>query len=128
MKKEFNTLAAIFGTIISYMFGGFSAILQILLYFAILDYITGMASAYKNKELSSKIGFRGIIKKVVMFLICSLAYKMDLLLNLNNFLYSGVIIWYCANEALSIVENAIELDLPVPQKLKDAINSINQED
>jgi len=128
MKNEFNTLAAIFGAIITYMFGGFSAILQILLYFAILDYITGIASAYKNKELSSKIGSRGIIKKVVMFLICSLAYKMDLLLNMDNFLYSGVIIWYCANEALSIVENAIELDLPVPQKLKDAINSINQED
>lgn len=130
MKFEFNTLVGICGMIVSFLWGGFPMALQILLFFAIADYITGILAAFHKKELSSKVGFNGIIKKLVMFLLCSIAFKIDLLLphELNGALFNLVVFWYCGNEALSIIENAIELDLNVPEKLKDAIEILIKED
>lgn len=124
MKNELSGLVALFGALVSYAFGGFSTALQILLYLMALDYLSGIASAYHNKELSSKVGFKGACKKIMILIICSLAYKIDLLFHANSLIASGAIIYYCCNEALSIIENAIELDLPVPAKLKNAINSM----
>lgn len=57
-----------------------------------------------------------------MLIVCSVAYKIDVLMNAQNLLASGAIIFYCSNEAISIIENSIEMGLPVPEKLKDAIN------
>lgn len=130
MKFEFNTLIGILGVIASFLWGGFPMALQILLFFAIADYITGIAAAFHRKELSSRVGFNGIIKKIIMFLLCSVAFKIDLLLpnELNGALFNLVVFWYCGNEALSIMENAIELELKVPDKLKDAIEILIKEE
>ena len=124
MKHELNLICGIFGAIISYAFGAFSLALQILLYLMLLDYITGVIAAACHSQLSSKAGYKGIFKKLLMLIVCSVAYKIDVLMNAGNLLASGAIIFYCSNEAISIVENAIEMGLPVPEKLKDAINII----
>lgn len=121
MKFQFNTIIGIFGGIATFLWGGFPFVMQILVYFAVVDYVTGMYSAYITKTLSSATGFRGVIKKIFMFFICSLAYWIDVLTDANGILFSVVVFWYIGNEGLSIIENAIESGLKVPDKLKDAI-------
>lgn len=128
MKFEFNSLIAFIGAVASFAWGGYPLGIQILVYFAIADYITGMVSAAKAHELSSKVGFFGIVKKMLMFLLCSVAFKIDGLIGASGLLFNGVIFWYVGNEALSIIENSIEMGLKVPKKLKDAIDTLLSED
>ena len=128
MKFEFNSLIAFIGAIASFAWGGYPLGIQILVYFAIADYITGMVSAAKAHELSSKIGFFGIVKKMLMFLLCSVAFKIDGLIGASGLLFNGVIFWYVGNEGLSIIENSIEMGLKVPKRLKDAIDALLAED
>ena len=121
MKFEFNMLVGIFGTIAIFLWGGFPFAIQVLIYFALADYVSGIYSAFIQKKLSSSVGFKGIFKKIFMFLICSLAYYIDTLTQAGGVLFNVVVFWYLGNEALSIIENAIKSGVKVPEKLKNAI-------
>ena len=98
----------------------------------VLDYITGVIAAgvfHKSSKtstgaLSSKAGFKGLAKKMVILIVICLAYHIDIMLNLNNTLYSIVVIAYIANESISILENAIAMNIPIPKKLEEAIESM----
>lgn len=116
------TFAIIVGTIASFL-GGFDVLLQTLLMFVIIDYLTGVTRAGFEHKLSSNKGFKGIVKKVMIFTMVGIAFQLDRAFNTEQ-LRNIVIAFYIANEGLSILENSSTLGLPIPNKLKTILNSI----
>lgn len=93
----------------------------------ILDYITGICAAIHSKELSSKIGAKGIAKKMATFAVISLAHILDeYVLKEGGAIQTMTSIFYIVNESISILENAIRTGLPVPEKLKSIIRSLGE--
>ena len=90
-----------------------------------LDYITGVISAIYNKELSSEIGFKGILKKVLMICILGLAVRIDNLTGGSGAIRTLVIYYYIANEGISILENLVECDVPFPDKIIEVLKQIS---
>lgn len=109
-----------------YLVGGFDIAIQSLLIVIVIDYLTGIASAIYNKELSSKIGFKGIIKKFCYLLVVALSVVIDNLLGQSGLIRSLVIYFFVANDGLSIIENMAEMDVKLPQKLIDALEQIKK--
>ena len=87
-----------------------------------MDYLTGVMKAIVNKELSSEIGFKGIFKKVLIFFMVGIATQLDIILPTDIGIRYIVIIFYIINEGLSIIENASLLGLKIPQKIKDTLS------
>ena len=126
MEKGFQNIAAIICALLGYMFGELDGFLKMLLLFIIIDYITGILAAIKNKKLSSKVGLIGICKKVFMLLIVSMAHVLDVNLFADGaFLQSAVCGFYIANEGISILENASRFGIPFPKKLLDVLKQLN---
>ena len=93
-----------------------------------LDYITGIAKAAVHGELSSKVGFHGLLKKVAIFVLVAIGTVMDSVIPAaNHAIRSAVIMFYIANEGLSILENAGQLGLPLPKVLKRALEKMKDE-
>jgi len=122
----FKTISAGIGAILGYLFGGWSALLGILLAFVVTDYITGIVAAALEGKLSSQIGFRGIAKKIMIFIIVALGNLIDKALGLNAVLMNAAIFFYLANELISILENAGRIGLPVPGILQKAIGMLKE--
>jgi toxin secretion/phage lysis holin len=116
------TLAAL-GTAASALLGGWDMWLQVLVYFVIADYITGILAAFYLKQLSSEIGAKGIAKKVFVFLLVGIAYKIDLLAG-TQLVRIAVCSFYIGIEGLSILENAGKLGIPLPDLLMDALEQM----
>lgn len=115
-------VSAAVGAVLAFMFGELRGIFVALVIFMILDYITGVIAAYCEKKLSSRIGARGIAKKVALLVIVVLAHMIDAhVIGNGDVLRSAVIFFYLSNEGLSILENSIRIGLPVPKKLKAAL-------
>lgn len=124
IKASFTAIGAILG----YFLGGFDAFLYALLLFVAVDYLTGIMVAILNKSLSSEVGFKGIFKKVMIFLMVGIAHIVDTqLLGDSSVLRTAVIFFYCSNEGISILENASCIGLPVPQKLKDILAQLKDQ-
>jgi len=120
--KYFKTIIAIAGTLFTWLFGIWDTALIVLITFMVFDYATGVLRGYVNKELSSDIGLKGIARKAVIFVVLIVAVSLDRLLNTGTWLFRTLICYfYIANEGLSLLENAISLGVPVPNKLKDAL-------
>lgn len=103
-------------------------ILYALISLVVFDYITGICVAFHDRKLSSSIGSRGISKKVMIFILISLSNIADTyFLQAGNALETVTILFYCANESISIIENAAKIGIPIPQKLKRFFNSIRNE-
>ena len=93
--------------------------LYILIVLVILDYITGICVAIHQKRLSSKIGFKGISLKVMIFVVLSMCHVLDgYLIGDGSTIQAMTILFYCANEVVSILENSVAVGVPLPQKLK----------
>ena len=122
MKNILQTTSAVVGGFLGYFLGGFDGFLYALLTFVVVDYFTGVMVAILSKELSSEVGFKGIFKKVMIFLMVAIAHIVDTqLLGNNSVLRTAVIFFYCSNEGISILENASLIGLPVPKKLQDIL-------
>jgi toxin secretion/phage lysis holin len=117
----FKTGAAILGGFAGLIFGESTEILRSLLWMMAIDYGTGMAAGYKEKTLSSKVGFKGIAKKVVILAMVALAHQVDSALGTKNMFRDATIVFYMANELLSIFENAGRIGVPVPERLTQAV-------
>ena len=120
-----TALAAIGGAIAS-LLGGFDGILTALFISTVIDYVTGFLTAIVQKRLSSSIGYKGIIRKVVIFLLVGIADVIDRsLLSLSvgggEILRDVVICFFLINECLSIMENAALIGLPIPKSMKDLL-------
>lgn len=123
MEKLFNWISimgGIIGGTLAYWMGGWDTLLKTIVFLAVLDYITGWIKGIYHKQLSSEIGFKGLLKKIVMFIVIAVAYAIQLLVKEAIPLREVVIMFYIANEALSLLENAAEF-IPVPDKLKEVL-------
>ena len=125
-KKEiFNTLVAGTGTFLTWLFGAWDTALAILVLFIILDYATGVIRGYIKKELSSDVGFKGIARKAIILVVLIVAVALDRLLNTGTWVFRTLVCYfYIANEGLSILENCGSLGLPLPAKIKDALEQL----
>lgn len=109
------------GALVGWLFGGWSVMLQILLAFAIFDYVTGLLASGVEGKLSSKVGFRGIVKKVMIFCLVAVGHLADKAIGDGSLIQTTVIFFYLGNELLSILENAGRTGLPVPDAIKNAV-------
>ena len=101
--------------------------LKTIVTLAILDYATGWIKGIYNKRMSSEIGFRGILKKALMFIVIALSFKIQQLIGGTIPLREVVIMFYICNEALSLLENAAEF-IPIPEKLKEILLQLRDKD
>lgn len=124
MKYFFNNIASVLLTTIIYLLGGMDIALKSLIIIMMIDYITGVASAIYNKKLSSKIGFKGIIKKFSYLCIVALSVVIDNLISQDGVIRTLVIYFFVANDGLSIIENMAEMDIKLPKKLVDSLEQI----
>ena len=122
IKAAFTAVGAWLG----YFLGGNDGLLYALLVFVIVDYITGVMCAIEDRKLSSAVGFRGLCRKVLTFLLVGIAQVLDVhVLNQPGVLRTAVIFWAIANNGLSILENAAHLGLPVPEQLKQVLEQLH---
>lgn len=102
--------------------GGCDGLLFALVVFAVADYITGLMCAVIDKKLSTEVGFRGIYRKVLIFILVGIANILDVeVIGTRSILRTAVIFFYLSNEGVSLLENAVALGLPIPTKLKDVL-------
>ena len=114
-------------TTLIYILGGFDIALQSLLLVILFDYITGLLSAIYNKEVSSKIGFKGIIKKIALLCGVTLSVVIDNITGSSGVIRTGVIYFFVANEGISILENLAEMNIKMPKKITDILSQLKKE-
>lgn len=129
MKEFWNTIQLVFtvlGGWLGYFLGGCDGLLYALLIFVVIDYLTGIMCAINDHSLSSAVGFRGICRKVLIFLLVGIANILDVsVIGSGSVLRTAVIFFYISNEGLSLVENAAHLGLPVPEKIKAVLEQLH---
>ena len=126
MENFIKFIAGIGGGLASYLWGGWSALLQVLVIFIILDYVIGVIVAAMYGELNSKVGFKGIAKKVMILVLVAAAHSIDkITAGDGTFIRDAVIFFYIANELLSILETVGRTNLPIPSVLKKAVETLN---
>jgi len=128
MKYLFNEVSSILLTFVVYYLGGIDIALKSLLVVIIVDYITGVLSAIYNNELSSKIGFRGIIKKFCYIFIVALSVTLDKILGNTGTIRNLVIYFFVANDGISILENVSEMNIPLPKKLVEVLEQLKNKE
>ena len=117
-----QTAFTVLGGLLGWFLGGFDGFLYALVALMVADYITGVMCAIVEKKLSSEIGFKGIFKKVLIFILVGVGHLIDTnLIGDGSVLRTAIIFFYCSNEGVSMLENAGRLGLPIPEKLKDIL-------
>lgn len=117
---------AAIGGWLGYFLGGCDGLLYALIAFVVIDYLTGIMCAISDHTLSSEVGFRGICRKVLIFLLVGIANVLDIhVLGNGSVLRTAVIFFYISNEGVSLLENAAHLGLPVPEKVKDVLEQLH---
>lgn len=129
MKEFWNTIQLIFAAIggwLGYFLGGCDGLLVALVVFAVVDYITGVMCAVADKKLSSEVGFKGICRKVLIFLLVGIANILDVqVIGTGSVLRTAVIFFYISNEGVSLLENAAHLGLPIPEQMKAVLEQLH---
>ena len=129
MKELWNAVQFVFTAVggwLGYFLGGCDGLLYALIAFVAIDYITGVMCAINDKALSSEVGFKGICRKVLIFLLVGIANILDLnVIGTGSVLRTAVIFFYISNEGVSLLENASHLGLPVPQKIKAVLEQLH---
>ena len=129
MKLIWNTIQLAFaavGGFVGWFLGGCDGLLYTLLAFVVIDYITGVLCAVSDKKLSSAIGFKGICRKVLIFALVGIGHILDThVIGSGSVMRTAILFFYISNEGVSLVENAVHLGLPVPQKLKDVLEQLH---
>lgn len=129
MKDFWNVIQLLISALggwLGYFLGGCDGLLYALLAFVVIDYITGVMCAVNDHTLSSEVGFRGICRKVLIFLLVGIANVLDVqVIGTGSVLRTAVIFFYISNEGVSLLENATHLGLPVPEKIKAVLEQIH---
>ena len=129
MKEFWNTIQLAFAAVggwLGYFLGGCDGLLYALIAFVVIDYITGVMCAISDKTLSSEVGFRGICRKVLIFLLVGIGNIIDVqVLGSPGVLRTAVIFFYLSNEGVSLLENAAHLGLPVPDAIKTVLEQLH---
>ena len=129
MTEFWNTIQIIFSAVggwLGYFLGGCDGLLYALIAFVVIDYVTGVMCAIINRELSSAVGFKGIFRKVLIFLLVGIANIIDVqVIGTGAVLRTAVIFFYISNEGVSLLENAGHLGLPIPEKIKTVLEQLH---
>ena len=129
MKEFWNSVQMIFTAVggwLGWFLGGCDGLLYALIAFVVIDYITGVMCAINDHSLSSEVGFRGICRKVLIFLLVGIANILDVnVIGTGSVLRTAVIFFYISNEGVSLMENAAHLGLPVPEKIKVVLEQLH---
>lgn len=129
MKEFWNIIKLIFAVIggwLGYFLGGCDGLLYALIAFVVVDYITGIMCAILDKKLSSTVGFRGIFKKILIFILVGIANLLDVqVIGDGSVLRTAIIFFYISNEGISLLENASHLGLPIPTAIKDILQQLH---
>lgn len=126
MKEGICSILGLLLTYVVYLLGGIDIAMQCLLIAIVLDYISGMIKAFNLKQLSSKVGFKGIMKKVGVLLIVMLGVLVDRVTGDTGAIRTLVIYYFVANEGLSIIENLSLAGVPIPKGLKKALKALKE--
>lgn len=129
MKEFWNMVQMVFAAVggwLGYFLGGNDGLLIALVLFVAVDYLTGVMCAISDKALSSNVGFKGICRKVLIFLLVGIANILDVhVIGTGSVLRTAVIFFYISNEGVSLLENAAHLGLPVPEKIKVVLEQLH---
>ena len=129
MKEFWNMVQMVFAAVggwLGYYLGGCDGLLLALVAFAAADYLTGVMCAVSDRKLSSNVGFKGICRKVLIFLLVGIANILDVhVIGTGSVLRTAVIFFYISNEGVSLLENAAHLGLPVPEKIKAVLEQLH---
>ncbi len=110
---------------LGWVLGGWDGFLYALVAFVVTDYLTGLMAAAVEKKLSSETGFKGIFRKVLIFMLVGIGHILDTrVIGDGSVLRTAVIFFYISNEGISIIENAGRIGLPIPQKLKAVLEQL----
>ena len=124
-----KTVITAVGTVATYLWGGWDAVLLALVVLASLDYVSGVVAAWHRRELDSRVGARGIARKVGMFVVVAVANIIDQTGVVGEPILRTVATWwYLGNEALSIVENLADIGVPIPARILSALASLKEEE
>lgn len=130
MKEFWNRIQAVFTTTegwSSWFLGDCDGLLYTLVMFVVINYITGVMCAAADHKLSSEIGFRGILKKVLIFLLVGMGNILDVqVIGAGSMIRTAIIFFYISNEGVNLIENAAYLGLPIPKKLKAVLEQIHE--
>lgn len=127
MKNTINLAISTLATMLVYFLGGWDIALQILITVIVLDYVTGIFKAIYNKKMNSKVGVKGIIKKVGYLIVVAVAVLLDKITGNTGAIRTLVIYFFVANEGISILENWGGMGLPLPQKLTDTLEQLKND-
>lgn len=120
---------AAIGGALGWFVGGLDGFLYALIAFVVIDYLTGLLAAGVQKKLSSEVGFKGIAKKIAIFLLVGIANIIDVdVIQNGTALRTAVFFFYLSNEGLSILENAGNIGLPIPEKLKTMLSQLKDKE
>lgn len=129
MREFWNMIQAVFtmvGGWLGYFLGGCDGLLFALVVFVAMDYITGVMCAAADRKLSSEVGFKGICRKVLIFMMVGIANVLDVqIIGNGSVLRTAVIFFYLSNEGVSLLENAGHLGLPIPSRLKAVLEQLH---
>lgn len=132
MKELWNMCQLAFTAVggwIGYFLGGCDGLIIALVLFVVIDYITGVMCAVVDRKLSSAVGFKGIFRKVLIFMLVGIANIIDVqVIKSGSVLRTAVVFFYLSNEGLSLIENSVHLGLPVPEKLKAVLKQLNDKE
>lgn len=125
VQMIFNSAATAVGAAVGFLFGEVTGLFWALIAFMGMDYITGVIIAVINKKLSSEAGFKGLAKKFLILVFVAVGHILDVyVLGDTAVFMTAVMLFYIANEGVSIIENAALLGLPVPKKIKSILEQI----
>lgn len=129
MKDVWNVVQVVFAAVgggIGWFFGELDGFFYALLAFVVIDYLTGVMCAIADRSLSSEVGFRGIFRKVLIFVMVGAGHILDAqVVGSGDALRTAVIFFYISNEGVSLLENAAHIGLPVPEKLKEVLAQLH---
>lgn len=129
MKKSLilvNNICSVCLTTIIFLLGGWDISLKLLIIVMVLDYLTGVFQAIYNGKLNSKIGLKGFIKKLLYLIAVSLSVVLDKVVGNTGTFRTLVIYFFVANDGISIVENMGKMGIPLPNKIKDALEQLKE--
>ena len=129
MKEFWNGIQIVFTMIggwLGYFLGGCDGLLIALVMFVVMDYISGVMCAIADKTLSSEVGFKGICRKVLIFVLVGIANILDVqVIGTGSVLRTAMVFFYISNEGISLLENAGYLGLPLPEKIKTVLEQLH---
>lgn len=128
MEKYFNAIVAVLATFFTYIFGVWDLAMQVLIVFMTLDYGTGVLYAYLIGQLSSEVGFKGLVKKCMILVVVIIGVMLDRMLGNGTWMFRTLVCYfYIANEGISLLENVGNIGIPIPNKMRQALEQLNKD-